>query len=157
MLKYLRIAVTALSLTACLLLIVLWVRSYYYLDILENATSSRLLQLQSITGRFVVDRIEPGRNPRLAPIEVADILSSASRGRTYSSERIDDSSSSWVNFGYYDAGITTRVIVPYWIPVVLLAALAAAPWIRWSRRFSLRALLIATALVAVVCGLIVAF
>src|SRR5688572_13455006 len=32
MLKYLRIAVTALSLTACLLLIALWVRSYSYGD-----------------------------------------------------------------------------------------------------------------------------
>ena len=29
MLKYLRIAVTALSLTACVLLIALWVRSYW--------------------------------------------------------------------------------------------------------------------------------
>ena len=36
-----------------------------------------------------------------------------------------------------------------------IAALAAAPWIRWSRRFSLRTLLIATTLVAVVLGLIV--
>jgi hypothetical protein len=32
MLKYLRIAVTALSLTACVLLIALWVRSYWLRD-----------------------------------------------------------------------------------------------------------------------------
>jgi hypothetical protein len=32
MLKYLRIAVTALSLTACVLLVALWVRSYWWVD-----------------------------------------------------------------------------------------------------------------------------
>ena len=41
MLKYLRIAVTALSLTACVLLIAMWVRSYLRLDILERRTASR--------------------------------------------------------------------------------------------------------------------
>src|SRR5688500_11249350 len=33
MLKYLRIAVTALSLTACVLLVALWVRSYWQLEL----------------------------------------------------------------------------------------------------------------------------
>jgi hypothetical protein len=32
MLKYLRIAVTALGLTACVLLVALWVRSYWWVD-----------------------------------------------------------------------------------------------------------------------------
>jgi hypothetical protein len=38
------------------------------------------------------------------------------------------------------------------IPVFILAAIAAVPWIRW--RFRLRTLLIATTLVAVVLGLV---
>ena len=44
MLKYLRIAVTALSLTACVLLIALWVRSYWGLgvtEVLHFGTKSR--------------------------------------------------------------------------------------------------------------------
>jgi hypothetical protein len=36
-LKYLRIAVTALSVTACVLLIALWVRSYWWVDKLHVA------------------------------------------------------------------------------------------------------------------------
>ena len=36
MLKYLRIAVTALSLTGCVLLVALWVRSYSRFDLTAN-------------------------------------------------------------------------------------------------------------------------
>jgi hypothetical protein len=43
--------------------------------------------------------------------------------------------------------------LPHWVPIMISAALAVAPWIRW--RFSLRALLIATTLVAVFLGAIV--
>ena len=49
----------------------------------------------------------------------------------------------------------TGGIVPYWFPVAILASLAAVPWIRWSKRFSLRTLLIATTLVAVGFGIVV--
>ncbi len=45
--------------------------------------------------------------------------------------------------------------VPAWSPVPVIALIAALPWIRWSSRFSLRTLLIATTLVAVGLGLIV--
>lgn len=44
-----------------------------------------------------------------------------------------------------------RVIVPYWFLIVVAASLVAVPWIR----FSLRALLIATTLVAVLLWLVV--
>jgi hypothetical protein len=42
--------------------------------------------------------------------------------------------------------------MPHWFPIILSAAIAAIPWAK--RRFSLRTLLIATTLVAVVLGLI---
>jgi hypothetical protein len=41
---------------------------------------------------------------------------------------------------------------PYWSAVVSTAAIATVPWLRW--RFSLRSILIATTLIAVVMGLI---
>ena len=44
---------------------------------------------------------------------------------------------------------------PDWFLVLLAAMAAVAPWIHWSGRFSLRALLIATTLVALVLGLAV--
>lgn len=39
---------------------------------------------------------------------------------------------------------------PYWSLIPLSLTLAAAPWVRWSKRFSLRALLIAMTLIAVI-------
>ena len=46
--------------------------------------------------------------------------------------------------------------VPYLAPVLVSGALAALPWVTWSRRFSIRALLIVSTLIAVVLGLMVA-
>jgi hypothetical protein len=43
--------------------------------------------------------------------------------------------------------------IPVWFAILTTATLASAPWLRW--RFSLRTLLIATTLVAVVLSLIV--
>jgi hypothetical protein len=48
-----------------------------------------------------------------------------------------------------------EVYMPYWSITLILFGVGAAPWIRWSKRFSLRTLLIATTLVAVVLGLVV--
>jgi hypothetical protein len=45
--------------------------------------------------------------------------------------------------------------LPYWMLVILASAVGFMPWMRWSKRFSLRTLLVATAIVAVVLGLIV--
>jgi hypothetical protein len=47
------------------------------------------------------------------------------------------------------------VAAPMWLLTLMPICLSMAPWLRWSRRFRLRTLLIATTLVAVVLGLIV--
>ena len=56
--------------------------------------------------------------------------------------------------GPYDGDL--EIDFPHWCPVLVVATLTAFPWIRWSKRFTLRTLLIATTLIAVVLGLIVA-
>jgi hypothetical protein len=48
-----------------------------------------------------------------------------------------------------------NMIAPYWFLIPATWLMAGAPWIRWSRRFSLRALLIATTLIAVALGIYV--
>jgi hypothetical protein len=48
-----------------------------------------------------------------------------------------------------------NMITPYWFLVSVTWLLAAVPWIRWSTRFSLRALMIATTVVAAVLGIYV--
>jgi hypothetical protein len=44
--------------------------------------------------------------------------------------------------------------IPYLLIALLACALAALPWVEWSRRFSLRALLIIATLIAVFLGMI---
>jgi hypothetical protein len=48
-----------------------------------------------------------------------------------------------------------NISVPMWFLVTLSAVSAAFPWIRWSNRFSLRTLLIATTLVGMALGLVI--
>jgi hypothetical protein len=43
-----------------------------------------------------------------------------------------------------------HIYIPYWIPILLTITLAIIPWLRW--KFSLRTLLIATTLIAVLLG-----
>ena len=44
------------------------------------------------------------------------------------------------------------IVFPHWLPTLLVATLSAAPWFPWSKRFTLRTLLIATTLVALLLG-----
>src|SRR5687767_13214300 len=53
--RYLRIAVTALSLTACVLLITLWVRSFWWIDVVEGPILWPYgWSLASTQGRFML-------------------------------------------------------------------------------------------------------
>ena len=56
-------------------------------------------------------------------------------------------------FGRISGRSFASVCVPFWFLIGLTASMTAAPWLHW--RFSLRTMLIATTLVAVVLGLIV--
>jgi hypothetical protein len=49
--------------------------------------------------------------------------------------------------------MSQRQTVPHWLLLLFATTLAATPWIKW--RFSLRTLLIATALVAVALAAII--
>jgi hypothetical protein len=58
-----------------------------------------------------------------------------------------------LGFQWFSTGRTTNLFIPIWYAVVTSITLFAIPWLRW--RFSLRTLLVATTLVALVLGLIV--
>ena len=57
-----------------------------------------------------------------------------------------------VNPGSTTVGTATQQVeffhLPHWSMVLLFATLAALPWVRWSSRYSIRALLAITALIA---------
>lgn len=67
---------------------------------------------------------------------------------------VPDFSGIWGRFFYINEQ-GPAVTGPDWFLIGVAIALSAAPWLRWSNRFSLRTLLITTTLVAVVLGLIV--
>jgi hypothetical protein len=149
MLKYLRIAVTAFSLTACVLLVALWVRSYWRWEhvalgatpgqgfLVASANGAPLFQYDDAYGtawRRIKWHVHSAPTPEQPFGERRRILK---------------------GFDWHTFGSGFALSVPYWFLVVLAIALAAVPWFPWSRRFSLRTLLIATTLIAMGLGIIV--
>jgi hypothetical protein len=152
-LRYLRIAFSATCLIACVLLIVLWVRSYSSEDYLYwNIVGHRTVLVGSTHGRLVaytaLFESKPGARFRLL-----DKVGIALATRWTEVERLlsCDSYSPILAANY------RALVVSHWIMVLVTGTLAAMLGLRrpYRLRFSLRTLLIAMTLVAVVLGLAV--
>jgi hypothetical protein len=143
--RKLRIAWSAVWGILCLLLIVLWVRSYDVTDgiIRGSQTSSKeiSISISSDRGTLMFGRLTfpIGQRPFAVP-----------KKWTYYPDE--------PGFGPIGSKFVWRlsdehfiVRFPTELPAALFAILATAPWIRW--RFSLRALLIGMTVVAVGLGL----
>jgi hypothetical protein len=118
----------------CLLLIVLWVRSYTWLDSLFVAHSHNFV---SENGRIYFDcGINWNKSVRICRYLPLQTEFTSSRGGQAYATLADG-----------------QEFAPYWAVVVFIAALGAASWLPW--RFSLRTLLIATTLVALLLGAVV--
>ena len=142
-LRYLRIAFSATCLIACMLLIVLWVRSYWKMDILDVP----LHRWQVVFGSY--------HGYALATFDGFETDDRDWNMRSYGPTWFPEFPTRF-RFGIQRVPTFVYVEGPYWVCVLVAATigiLAALPWIRW--RFSLRSLLIATTLVAVVLGVIV--
>ena len=142
--RKLRIAWSVVCGVACVLLIVWWVRSYWRLDVIVWNGNSSSTTVRADAGLVTISQSNFGGT-----------LSGDDRW-----ELIVDNASWGMQFWQFDWAWDTNLIlirVPIWVAALAAAILAHAPWIRWSRRFSLRALLIATTLVALVLGIIMAF
>ncbi len=61
----------------------------------------------------------------------------------------------WGRFAYINDAGGAAVLIPDWFLIFAATAFSAAPPVRWSNRFTLRTLLVATTLVAIGLGLIV--
>jgi hypothetical protein len=173
--RKLRIAWSVGCAIACLLLIVLWVRSYLSYDRMHCPLSSllidqslrqravelidgrqrihgsQLLILHSIEGRL---RVHAGGQSLEGPgwyLSWWDVESTPVDN--LSPHRTTRVSPRW-NYGFGEYGRYAEF--PHWFPVVFFGGLATIPWLHWSKRFSLRTLLIAMTLVAVALGIIVA-
>ena len=141
-LRTLRIAFSAVCGIICVLLIVLWVRSYSVTDVVYGwFPLPGYLQLNLSSGQ--VKLIANGE--RQKPEWHYESQESYPLRQTWIF-KLDMSS----RFGWW-----LDITVPHWFTVLLTAALSAAPWIRWSKRFSLRTLLVVVTLAAVLLGVVV--
>ena len=138
--RKLRIAFSAACLIACVLLIVLWVRSYWWYETYHVPMGRRVVGGASVWGCIILDS---NASPVL-PIGyyTCPALSVA----------LDlPQPIFWIHFFSTPTGF--GFVVPMWIALAISVGAAIVPWLTW--RFSVRTLLIATTLVAVVLGLIV--
>jgi hypothetical protein len=124
----------------CLLLIVLWVRSYWRMDEVQ-------------VGRPIVIAVLYSRQGQLA-FAKDGILSDWDGGVRIEKYNTQNMTESFVpSFYWHREGERLWAGFPHWFGVPLLTAIAGLPWLRW--RVSLRTLLIATTVVAVGLGLLV--
>ena len=140
--RRLRIAWSVVWGLAAVLLCVLWVRSFWAADALRHCTPST---------RYISASSEFGS------IELANLPSTpAVRGWDY--HRRAPLKAPWWrcvlgDFDYMSHKDSWIVTVPFWLPTIGLLTVGISPYLLW--RFSLRTLLIATTLIAVVLGLCV--
>jgi hypothetical protein len=149
-LRYWRIAFSAGCGLAAVLLMLLWVRSCWTCDSVIIPFSNSW-------------RVGFGSLPGSCGVEISKINVYVLRWNTNEVDVISRSmpkpyskfyTGIWGRFAYINSA-GPGILIPDWFLIGVAVALSAAPWIRWSNRFSLRTLVITTTLVAVVLGLIV--
>jgi hypothetical protein len=143
-LRKLRIAFSAVCGIVCLLSIALWVRSNTTRDTGFWPGTSYGVQISSMLGRVVVIAGPPG------PIGDGFIF--------YQAPAVHDATffeRDILGFYFERTPIRLRFDVPLWFIALISLAIATVPWLRANRRFSLRTLLAATTLIAVLLGAIV--
>jgi hypothetical protein len=141
--RKLRIAWSVVWAVAAVLLIVLWVRSYWRDDFVSNLDTSLFATfIGSHCGELYYSQSDWSR----------DALPSNSHGWRYQSIPQSAPYKKLWQSSMKANGIL-RLGIAHWVLILLAVPLTAIPWLRW--RFSLRTLLIATTFVAVVLGLAV--
>jgi hypothetical protein len=152
MLNYLRIAVTALSLAACVLAIVLWVRSYQSSDrVIGPLLQSQMFQAYTWQGTGHVIISGPAYR-----MDLWEYYSSPVPQQTAASDW-PWPGPAFLGFSIRELSGVLHATAPMWFIVVLFGAIPLALCRNHiKRRFSLRTLLITTTLVAVGLGIVVA-
>jgi hypothetical protein len=166
-LRLLGIAMSAGFGILCLLLMSLWVRSYFVDSLFFFTMRGPYIQAASKYGRWYIQTgFEPGF--RAFGWDFGD----GELTNEFHPKYGGDEPHKWNEFdvlpgqlyfewpGNYDSPYTNSVnphlVAPQWVFVVFSAACAVVPWFGLPERFSLRTLLLATTLVAIVLGLILA-
>ncbi|MCI0334660.1 MAG: hypothetical protein L0228_15700 [Planctomycetes bacterium] len=135
--RKLRIAFSAACGIACLLLIALWVRSYWCFDQTVGPISTDgYLLCQSLRGKLLLEVVD---DPNIVDLFIQEW--------SWTSLELDPDQAT-INLANDTGPSRFRVTVSDWSLVIITFALLLVPWLRW--RFSLRTLLIGMTVVAAV-------
>jgi hypothetical protein len=142
-LRYFQIAATSFSLSACVLIVALWVRSGTWCDIFCLRIDGTHDQwLQSLDGKLTYDGTASLAQNKL----LRWIVHPAARWR-----RSEDWATTPVLGFQWSRGGEPRPMIPHWFATFIFAVLAVLPWLHW-RRFSLRTLLVFVTVAAILMG-----
>lgn len=150
-----RIAASAVCITACVLLVVLWVRSYWWRDGLTGPLPvNHRFSLSTAYGRVRYATFDNAYQHQFTGWVVTGWHVSADRIKRPPNLKLVNTPLS--DFGLGFAGSSDRygivAIFPIWVPLIITATIAAAFWGRF--RFSLRAMLIFMTLFAILLGIL---
>jgi hypothetical protein len=148
LIRQIRIAASVMCLTVCALFVVLWVRSYTWYDWLVGPLPrSYVIQASTQPGSLELMVSGPAFRVKLWELSSYPIQQGDDRWMIANGQSL--------GFRWALIQGRLRATTPFWFPVVLAGTLAAVLGIR-TYQFSLRSLLFAMTLVAVILGLIVA-
>jgi hypothetical protein len=146
MLRRVRIAVSIICAFACVALIALRIRSYDTNDIVSRVDSTgQLMTIGSDAGRIYVIHRTSFAAPVVSSLRQAHgwKLSTVPSRPTAATRK----SFEWVS------GALQEIMFPDWFVLLSLISIGVVPWLKW--RYSLRTMLIATTVAAIVLGAIV--
>ena len=157
LIRWLRIAVTAVCVVVCVGLIGLWVRSYRWMDVVQEPTSTlRSRGVISVQGCIYWLDAPYHKGPDFLSFPVNE---GTRQNPVTWPKKIWHR---WFGFGFAraveTAGEKWGISIPHWFLLTLFAACASASWLPWYKlrwRFSLRTMLIVTTLVAMTLGFVV--
>jgi hypothetical protein len=155
--RKLRIGWSVVCGIACVLLIVLWVRSYSGMDgCLFPWSNNKSLAIASLCGEVGVACFPKMNYIGISPNERFDSVHPYSQlNETAFPHFIPRYPPYPAKFRSFKIRDNWYVGVPYRFLVLATAIISCASWVQWRKRFSLRTLLIAMTLVALVLGLAV--
>jgi hypothetical protein len=147
--RKLRIAFSACCGLAAVLLLVLWVRSYWWVEGFAVPLTSKYYFGAASQPGCVGFAFHPMGQLSSSQIRRFQRFQTETWLEPVRRERLPNISRVWGTFNFR----RYSYIVPDWFVLISLATLAAVPWFRW--RFTLRTLLVATTLIAVLLGVVV--
>lgn len=142
-LRHFRSAWTIFFGVLCISLLVLWVRSYWHTDSLTQVDNNGILKrMGTNSGILFLGWADFKATPTISPPDATD----GWEYQEYDSEPMRGASPSWsCAWGSTEA----IVALPAWFATLVSLALAVAPWMPWSKSYSLRTSFIATTAAAV--------